>query len=198
MEPKNNIIYGVGVNDADYNVTAMVRGKNIVCHFYRTWRNMMERCYSKSYLFRRPFYIGCSVDSRWTSFMEFKSWMETQDWEGKELDKDIMYPGNKVYGPDTCVFVSQSTNKLLTNRANYRGNYALGVDFVEQLNKFRAQINKAGKRYHLGTYDTERQAENAYWEEKRKYILQIACCEPSIRVKQGLYRHISSRDEYFG
>jgi len=39
--------------------------------------------------------------------------MERQDWEGKHLDKDILIPGNKIYSPDRCIFVSSLINLLI-------------------------------------------------------------------------------------
>lgn len=48
MRKKSKLVYVVGVNDADYNVTenALVDGKwKIVwiCSFYSTWRDMLKR-----------------------------------------------------------------------------------------------------------------------------------------------------------
>ena len=117
-------VYGVGTNDAGYAIQVMesVRGANgkpkqrIIwfCPFYRRWVHMLERCYSERYQEKKPTYIGCTVCEEWLRFSNFKSWMETQDWEGKHLDKDLLVEGNKIYSPDTCILVYLS-QMLLTH-----------------------------------------------------------------------------------
>lgn len=117
-------IYGVGVNDADYQVSDSSSGKEVRCQYYIQWKNMLARCYSSAYHKQNKTYIGCSVDPRWYSFMSFRSWMMEQDWEGNQLDKDIIIHGNKVYGPDTCMFVDRKTNiacRRITLYATYKG-----------------------------------------------------------------------------
>ena len=103
---RERLVYGVGINDADYQVS---KG-NWRCPFYKTWKNMLARCYSPAFQRNQPLYIGCSVDERWHRFSHFKAWMEGQDWEGKALDKDRLTNGNKIYGPDTCVFLTSAEN----------------------------------------------------------------------------------------
>lgn len=53
--------------------------------------------------------------------------MLTKDWQGNQLDKDILNPGNKEYSPDNCIFVTQDINLLLNSRAKCRGKYPQGV-----------------------------------------------------------------------
>lgn len=115
------LICGVGINDAGYTVleTANVDGKPKIvwrCPFYVTWSSMMQRCYNKKHQTdNRPTYIGCTVIEKWHVFSVFKKWMETQDWEGNALDKDILFYGNKIYSPKTCVFVNQMTNSFFAH-----------------------------------------------------------------------------------
>lgn len=45
--------------------------------------------------------------------------MIEQDWEDKQLDKDRMFDGNQVYGPDTCQFLSRSDNVRAQKRAAF-------------------------------------------------------------------------------
>lgn len=117
MKTKNKrLVYGVGNNDADYVVEkreeiGYVGGKRRrklmwVCPYYQTWKDMIKRCYSTKCQEKFPTYKGCSVSADWHTFSNFKAWMEKQNWEGKQLDKDILIEGNKVYSPETCVFVS--------------------------------------------------------------------------------------------
>lgn len=117
---KESIVYGVGINDADYQVS---KG-SWRCPFYKHWKNMLARCYSPAFQRNQPLYVGCTVDPRWHRFSHFKSWMETQDWEGKQLDKDRKVSGNKVYGPDTCQWLTRKENvqaRSITKYAMYKG-----------------------------------------------------------------------------
>ena len=39
--------------------------------------------------------------------------MEQQDYIGKVLDKDLKVTGNKIYSPETCLFISPKVNGYL-------------------------------------------------------------------------------------
>ena len=108
---KGTLVYGVGTNDVDYQVatTGAIGSKREViwrCPYYQRWVNMLERVYGSD----RPAYVGVSVCKDWLVFSNFRSWMEMQDWQGKELDKDVL--GSSVYGPDACPFVHKMVNML--------------------------------------------------------------------------------------
>ena len=183
------LIYGVGVNDSPYTIVLKINGKRIECPYYRAWFGMLRRCYSKQYRKTHPTYAGCSVCGEWLLFSNFRAWMVRQNWKGKELDKDIMCPGNKIYSPQTCVFVNGSINTLLTNSAASRGDHPQGVKLEKRTGRFIARININGKYKHLGSFGSSEKAYSMYRETKRMHILTIACCEKDVRVKQGLYRH---------
>ena len=164
------LVYGVGFNDADYVVKKMeiigyVNGKKkqrLVweCPYYRAWCGMLERCYSAKYQERWPTYIGCSVSEDWERFSNFRSWMMEQDWEGKHLDKDLLFEGNKVYSGDKCVFVTKVVNLFTTDRGNDRGEWMIGVSWHKSTNKFRAQCHNTftKKNEHLGLFTSEIEA----------------------------------------
>jgi hypothetical protein len=187
---KPKLIYGVGVNDADYAVQPRgPDGKQHRCPYYETWRHMLIRAYCPKYRATRPTYIGVTVCEEWHSFMAFRAWMETQDWEGKQLDKDIIVPGNKVYSPATCVFVPSQINTLLVDHATSRGEWPIGVCWVEARNKFQANIKENGKSRHLGYFTTPEAAHLAWRKEKLRIVRTAAreCDDP--RVSAGLLRH---------
>lgn len=182
-------VYGIGVNDADYMISTTINGKLVLCPYYEKWHGMLKRCFEKKYQERFPAYIGCSVIEKWLSFMNFKSWMIQQDWEGKALDKDIIKPGNKVYSPDTCCFVTQAVNCLLTAHGAARGLYPQGVSFHKASRKLVAQININGERKHLGLFGTPQEASEVYRRAKCAYIIEIASQLTDIRIKNGLMKH---------
>ena len=149
------LVSGVGFNDADYNVVShnVVCGKRVqvMCPYYRKWKGMLSRCYSEAWLNKYPTYVGCIVCDEWLTFSKFKAWMETQDWEGKQLDKDLLGDG-KLYSPETCCFISGGLNKFLTLRANDRGSLPVGVSKSD--GGFVVKVNhpKTGKLHYVGYY----------------------------------------------
>lgn len=169
---QRNLSFGVGLNDSQYLTEFKSNGKRVSCPFYAKWQNMLKRCYSKSYQKRQPTYKGCSVCEEWLTFSNFKAWMIKQDWKGKVLDKDLLVKGNKVYSPDYCVFVSNKINNLILDSNSRRGNYAKGVCF--RFGKFQSWCGLDGKSKHLGSFNTEKEASEAYRSFKAKLIYSIA------------------------
>lgn len=183
------LVYGVGKNDTDYVIQSRIDGRYHTCPFYVKWRDMLKRCYSEQSLKTRPSYIGCSVTSEWHSFMNFKSWMETQDWEGKHLDKDLLVRGNKVYGPDTCTFVTQATNNFTTDRSAARGNLPIGVQLVQLKTTglpYRADVRANGKPMYLGCFSTPEEAHQAWRVAKWELAVQLASEQSDPRVAAAL------------
>ncbi len=190
------LIYGKGINDADYVVKPTINGKQVRCPFYVKWQNMLRRAYDPKYHQRYPTYIGTTVCNEWLYFSNFKSWMAKQDWEGKELDKDILIPDNKHYSPETCVFVSRAVNLLLTDHGAARGKYPQGVTWDKQNKKYQVSIRLYGKRKHLGRFTTVPEAYDAYLSAKIDYVLLIATTQEQ-RVANGLALHTCLMfDEY--
>lgn len=192
------LVYGVGRNDADYVVDkketiGYVDGKQKQkkvwgCPYYQTWIDMLKRCYSAKHQERQPTYKDCSVSTEWLTFSVFKRWMEKQQWEGLQLDKDLLIEGNKVYGPDTCVFVSQTVNKFINDRGNDRGEWLVGVDWHKQTEKFRAQCSNpfTKKVEHLGLFTCEQEAHNAWLKRKLELAHELAAIQTDERVAKAL------------
>ena len=168
------LVGGIGVNDADYVVSHTTNGERVVCPFYRVWSNMLIRCNKKKFQQLHPTYIDCTVADEWLIFSVFRSWLITKDWEGKSLDKDILIQGNKFYSPLTCIFVSDSINKLLLIKGAKRGEQPLGVTYYKPYGKYLSRCSVYGKIKHIGYYDLQSQASEAYKEVKYKHIAEIA------------------------
>lgn len=185
------LIFGVGINDADYLPTYKdLDGKQFLCPYYQKWSAMLRRVYCPIFKLEYPTYSDCTVDTAWHSFMVFKAWMETQDWQGKALDKDLLDQGNKHYGPDTCLFVTTALNNLLCLCGSARGQYPVGVSLLKRYKKirFRARFRFYGKDITLGTFATVEEASAAYVKAKLAYIQELAAAETDLRVKQALLR----------
>lgn len=172
------LVFGKGYND--------LKEDGSQSKFYRTWVSMLERCYSIKRQIKQPTYVGCSVCEDWLTFSKFKTWMETQDWEGKQLDKDILVPGNKVYSPDACVFVSQELNKFFIESNASRGLYPIGVDFHKPSKKFRSRCRVNGIKMHLGYFDTSEEAFNAWKNKKLELARFYASQQKDIRIAKAI------------
>ena len=183
------LVLGIGVNDADYVVKPTINGYRLCCPFYERWRNMITRCYDPKFHKKYPTYIDCEVCYSWLSFSNFRSWMVSQNWQGLELDKDIIFYGNKLYSPKTCCFITQALNSLLVDRGAARGKYPRGVYFNKKSNKFLAQVMGKEKSIYLGMHMTQEAASNAYIKAKIRLILEAANEQSDPRIANGLRLH---------
>ncbi len=182
---RTKLVYSWGVNDADY----VVASKTYKCKYYTVWSDMLRRCYSKKSLEKHPTYEGCSVHLDWKYFSNFKKWMEKQDWEGKFIDKDLLIPGNKVYGPDTCVFVTRQLNNLFTDHGG-RGPYKQGVYKHGRGGMYVSQISRYGKQKEVGYFNNEKDAYECYKKARREYLIEVANKQKDVRLVNALMQRI--------
>lgn len=185
-----NLIQGVGVNDADYVIqiketVGCVDGKRKrklvwTCPLYETWHSMLKRGYSSKLKEKQPAYKDVFVNEEWHLFSSFKRWMEQQKWQDKEgnklqLDKDILFEGNKEYAKDKCIFVPKHINLFLTDRGAERGEWPLGVCWHKAGGKFQSTCsNGKGKLIHLGLFNDPNEAHLAWKSYKHKLALGYA------------------------
>ena len=199
---KIRLISGVGVNDATYPLhkTAVIGGKRKIawrCPFYSKWVSMLQRCYSESQRPKNKGYINTTVCSEWLIFSNFKSWMEQQDWEDKELDKDLFGGNQDIYSPSTCYFIDKKVNIFMNTNQSRRGKYLLGVIKVSK--KFVAYCSVGGVQYRLGTFNSELEAHDAGFKEKLRftvvfideYSLDVRVSEALVQKIVGLYEGIN-------
>ena len=173
--PYERRTYGIGYLGEGQHETCK-DGRNT--RVYDTWVRMLQRCYDPVYQAKHPTYRGCQVYSEWHNFQTFADWYEANYYEipGQvmNLDKDILYKGNKIYSPGTCAFVSQDINKLFTKRDACRNGLPVGVTQAKGRNSYRAQCNINGEKRHLGDFSTEDEAFLVYKQFKEDYIQTVA------------------------
>ena len=107
----NKGFYGIG------NYTA--RKNNTKTEEYVKWFSMFVRCYDEKYHERLPTYIGCEVSDEFCNFQNFANWYNHYKYPCKyplEIDKDLLYEGNKIYSPSTCCLIPKEINATLNSK----------------------------------------------------------------------------------
>lgn len=185
------------------------RINNIKTKEFSHWNAMRDRCKKDGATQKLyPAYIGCSMDSFFEDpkqgFQNFAAWCQNQvgfKKEGFELDKDILVKGNKVYGPNTCVFVPQQINNLflVPRKKDQTNNMPVGVRFVD--NGYRVEISIDNKAVNLGRFQNVNLAEQAYLTRKVQDIHEKAKLykdQIDSRVYDSMmsYNNINLKDYY--
>lgn len=166
--PYDKSVYGIGYLGVGEHQTK-INNKRVCA--YNIWHSMIRRCYEESCSdIYGAYYDICTVSSKWLCYQNFADWFESNKYECEgrlHLDKDILYPGNKIYSPDTCLLVPQRINMLFTNKENSRG---LPNGIMQVNDKYSAKYNNI----ELGIYDSLEEAYAVYAIEKEKHIKQVA------------------------
>lgn len=171
------LVQGVGLNDAGYQTAG--------CPIYRVWRDMLARGYSEKEKSRNPGYRDVSVCDEWLKFSTFREWMLSQDYHGKQLDKDLLQKGNKVYGPDTSLFIDKRVNLFITESASSRGEYPIGVR-LHKSGKYEARCGSTCGQKYLGLHETPEEAHQAWLSAKLEQAKILASGQTDPRVAKAL------------
>jgi hypothetical protein len=175
--PYDKTMYGVGY---------VGEGEHLPCinskltPQYKKWTEILNRCYNRKNDGNLTTYEHCKMSDDWHNFQNFAKWYDENYYEishshlscKMHIDKDILVKGNKVYSPETCVFVPQFINNIFTKRESLRGECVIGVRKVRE--NYVAQITMAGKKHMLGTYKNELDAFYKYKQVKEGYIKEVA------------------------
>ena len=162
--PYEHSVYGVGyIGEGKYKVNENRKNTRV----YKTWQSMLERCYNEKCQEKNPTYKNCSVTDEWHNFQNFAEWFYDNyyeiEGERMHLDKDILLKHNKIYSPDTCIFVPQTINSLFTKSDKSRGESVIGTSlykngkYVAQCQIFNPETGKS-KKENLGYYITQEKA----------------------------------------
>lgn len=145
---------------------------------FSVWMGILERCYDNKG--ERQCYNDCLMEEEWHNFQNFAEWYYNNDYECNnetlEVDKDILFKGNKIYSPKTCLLVPHEINKLFIKQKTQRGNLPIGVRIREDIidKKYNARCRYKGKSVHLGYYKTIEEAFYVYKNFKEKVIKEVA------------------------
>lgn len=189
-------IYGVGICDVNYNIsrTEEVNGKRKVmwiCPYYKKWSGILERCYSEAFHKKHPTYKDCTICEEWKYLSNFIKWVDSQpnrDWQNCSPDKDLLIVGNKIYSPETTVFVSKEVNCFLVDSKIRRGDTMIWSHVTPCGKKWRSQCsdNFTKSKGYIGVFDTEMEAHLAGKAKKHEYACQLADLQDDPRVADAL------------
>lgn len=138
---------------------------------YIKWANMMQRCYSEEVHKNKSYYISCTADIEWLNFSNYREWHRKNSMGDRkvDLDKDVLVPGNTVYGTETCTLIPHFTNTIFESR---------GLDTNIVLNndtgKYDVTMSILGAKKDVGSFDTHKEAQKGYIEYKQNYIRDFA------------------------
>ena len=199
----SKLVHGIGINDKKYPAEVNNNPQKV----YNIWQRMLERCTEKGWI-KRPTYVGTTCSENFKSYSFFYEWCNKQvgfgnkDERGKswQLDKDILFKGNKLYSEDTCVFVPHRINCMLTKGDSARGEYPIGVRWHENGKRFHARCcyRVGGKHKHLGLFNTPQEAFQAYKTFKESLIKEVAAEYKEVidtRVYEALIKYEVNIDD---
>ena len=160
------------------------------------WTGMLRRCYDEKSRIKNPTYIDCTVCKEWHNFQNFAKWYEENYYEIEgqcmQLDKDILIKGNKIYSPQTCIFVPQRINDLFVKKDVNRGELPIGVTIEQHRYKTSYRVSCQGsnnKQIYIGCFDTPHYAFLVYKLNKELVIQSIAKEYKNV-IPQKLYESL--------
>lgn len=153
---------------------------------YDVWSGMLRRCYCSKSLSKQPSYAGCSVHPDWHNFQVFAKWFESQNkGVGYHIDKDLIDPKKREYGPDFSVLIPSEINTLIYYSRPI--NYDLPVGVSKRGNRYRASITISGKNKDLGCFDTKEEAFSTYKAAREMHVKRMANLYKSV-IDPRVYR----------
>lgn len=168
------------------------------------WNGMSKRCNGKETRWKGSHYKFCQ--NGFSNFDEFAEWSMSQfgyrmrNTNGSffHLDKDILSPGNTIYSPERCCFVSSRINNLIFT--SYRKNNDLPIGVCKQLNcrTYTARANRDGKLIQLGGFYDPMEAHHAWQRFRADEIARVSLIElRDGRINKRIYEALINISEIF-
>lgn len=137
---------------------------------YQVWFDMLKRCYSENIQRLATTYIGCTVIYNWHNYQNFAKWYEKRYFKGCQIDKDILFHGNKIYSPETCILVPREINSF----------------FIKPIKKLPLGVAKHNNGYTpslrpLKTVYTIKEALDIFWNRKYKKLIELIAKYPEYK-----------------
>ncbi len=159
------------INDADYATTS----NGVHCPAYIAWRRVIQECRGLAPNCGKP----VTVSDEWKRFSNFRKWWIESYVAGYRMNT-ITARGNKIYCEDSCVFIPSWIEQSFFRAKDKRSGASLNVGAHKRgVDRFASQLGKTrySKARHLGTFDTTKEASNAYCDAKIEYAKE---CKPEM------------------
>lgn len=162
-------VYGIGY----YGIGKYTKHNNP--KVYDAWRGMLRRCYDPKSLKRNPCYQGCWVCDEWHNFQKFAAWWKKHcHCEDGQIDKDILFKGNRIYSPETCCIVPFEVNNVFFKKRRNHGEWPIGVTVDKRCDyshSYKATFSdKRHRKKRGGVFKTPELAFGAYKKEREQVI----------------------------
>lgn len=145
--------------------------------YYLKWSNMLSRCYAEYGRKVNPSYNESYVIDDWHNMQNYAKWYTEHPYRNDawEIDKDILTKGNKVYSPETCIFVPKYINTMFTKCDRWRGDLPIGVHQVGKTECYKMICSDSiDGKITISGFTSVQAAFDAYKETKEKVIKKTA------------------------
>jgi hypothetical protein len=182
------LVCGVGINDLAKGAIGAQKPE-----YYKLWTRILNRCYNPIVHAKQPSYERCSISDSWVNLSDFKKFHDDKFIPTWELDKDLIKPGNTIYGPEHCVFIPKWLNRFA------RGcDLKTGTSYNKQHKLFGTYCHDPveNKKVFLGYYKTVEDAHRQWLRYKLNLALQYKDLCDSIdgRLYDGIVRKLTVED----
>lgn len=146
---------------------------------YNTWSHMLRRCYGFAAENVKT-YQDCSVCDEWLCFENYEKWFDENYIESYHVDKDLKVIGNRIYSPETCVFIPPRINTILgfktynSVRKDGFKHLPVGVSWHKRDLVYTARCWDEDKLVSLGYHHTPEAAFYEYKNYKEAVIKRVS------------------------
>ena len=143
---------------------------------YETWNSMLYRCYNKRKDGQNDSYYGIvEVCKEWHNYQNFAEWyyenFYTVGEESMCLDKDTICRDNKIYSPETCVFLPKKLNVAFIKISQDK--FWINDIRSNGMERFSCQITLNGKQKYLGIFNTKEELIEYKNKIRREHLLNL-------------------------
>lgn len=184
-------VRGIGINDSAVCGHSCfpkdAHGKKILVPDYAMWYAMLVRCTCEKTKAKFPTYFEAHCDESWLLRSNFKFWYDSHEshkdntGSNLELDKDILFKGNKEYSSTLCALVPNYLNVLIKNQRVTTSGFLWVSERSKEIHgnnltkRFRVEMSSSevGKHTHVGYFRTPEAAHEAAQKFKSKTLMEV-------------------------